>query len=655
MLVSPPLQSSAHSPRSASFPRPHSLSRKSKTSSGSTSFGGPAGASSVATQDPFTRWRPSYHFIAPKNWMNDPCGPLFDPKTGLYHLLYEYNPKGATWGNMSWMHATSTDLVTWRHVSNEPVIKSSTAYDGEGIFSGGMILHGPNGEKDQMTAVYTAVSNLPIHWTRDYHWGSEKLALVVSSDGGKTWTHSEQSLILDSPPKDLEGKIISWRDPFISAWPEMDKLLGETGTDNLYGLISGGLRDQTPTAFLYKLSPQKLHEWSYIGTIADVGLNTELAKGYSGDMGRNWEVCNFFQIDGHNYLLMNVEGCGANLKDRHAMWARCDLSLTATVDEKKHQPRMLPKASCLIDHGCLYAATTFHNVKDGRRILWGWVPEDDLGEDRYEEQGWSGCMALPRELFHATYDRVVGTFNNQTDPASMANFHIEEGPVAGTKKLTMLASRPVVESQLLRESAVEVDLPSQELGSPSEGKSTVAAKGIHSRNVEIECEMEILDETTTTEIGFILCHNSNMSRYVEVVYEPRQERLVVRRSNSSSERSVNLDSVSAPFTLLRQQQADASTKLEMLRWHVLLDNSVLEVFINDRCALTTRIYADDDSCKDVSFLVHGAGKVKIHGGKAWVGLKTAMLDAHTGSTATGETSDIVPPSSSSSASSSSRL
>lgn len=146
-----------------------------------------------------------------------------------------------------------------------------------------------------------------------------------------------------------------------------------------------------------------------------------------------------------------------------------------------------------------------------------------------------------------------------------------------------------------------------------------------------------------------------MSRYVEVVYEPRQERLVVRRSNSSSERSVNLDSVSAPFTLLRQQQADASTKLEMLRWHVLLDNSVLEVFINDRCALTTRIYADDDSCKDVSFLVHGAGKVKIHGGKAWVGLKTAMLDAHTGSTATGETSDIVPPSPSSSASSSSRL
>ncbi|MCO5558273.1 hypothetical protein L7F22_011852 [Adiantum nelumboides] len=561
-----------------------------------------------------------------------------------------------------------------------------------------MILHGPNGEKDQMTAVYTAVStdlisalsetsfdtfsslkvsNLPIHWTRDYHWGSEKLALVVSSDGGKTWSHSEQSLILDSPPKDLEGKIISWRDPFISAWPEMDELLGETGTDNLYGLISGGLRDQTPTAFLYKLTPQKLHEWSYIGTIADVGLNTELAKGYSGDMGRNWEVCNFFQIDGHNYLLMNVEGCGADLKGRHAMWARCDLSLTATVDEKKHQPRMLPKASCLIDHGCLYAATTFHNVKDGRRILWGWVPEDDLGEDRYEEQGWSGCMALPRELFHATYDRVVGTFNSQTNPASMANFHIEEGSVAGTKKLTMLASRPVVESQLLRESAVEVDLPSQELGSPSEGKSTVAAKGIHSRNVEIECEMEILDETTTTEIGFVLCHNSSesaflscvasqtghllswisidMSRYVEVVYEPRQERLIVRRSNSSSERSVNLDSVSAPFTLLRQQQADASSKLEMLKWHVLLDNSVLEVFINDRCALTTKIYVDDDSCKGVSFLVHGAGKVKIHGGKAWVGLKTAMLDAHTSSTATGETSDIVPPSPSPSASSSSRL
>lgn len=699
MLVSPTApsgatQTSAHSPHKATFPRPLSFSRKSKTSSSSTASGtvGGGGGGSGGTISPFSRWRPSYHFIAPRNWMNDPCGPSFDPKTGLYHLFYEFNPKGSTWGNMSWMHATSTDLVTWKHVSDEPVIKPSTSFDGEGIFSGGVLAQGPNGEPDQMTAIYTAVSNLPIHWTRKYHWGCEKLALIVSSDGGRTWSHNEQSLILDSPPKDLEGKVISWRDPFIAAWPKMDELLGggdgeeASSSDNLYGLISGGLRDQTPTAFLYKLKRSKLNEWSYIGTVADVGLNRELAKGYSGDMGRNWEVCNFFQINDITYLLMNVEGSGDDLKGRHAMWARCDVSVDtrteSTTGETSRTPVMTPRASCLFDHGCLYACTTFHNLKDGRRILWGWVPEDDLSEDRYEEQGWSGCMALPRELFHTTYDGVVGTFRGNSDPSSMAIFVIQEGSIPGTKKLSVLASRPVVETELLRSNAHFIDVPAQELASFSSStlcsdKTTVALKGIHSRNVEMTCEMEIPStaEGTTSEVGFVLAHNANMSRYVEVVYEPHKERITVRRAHSSSERGVNLEDVSAPFTLLRQLQqqhqqqqrrngdAMSSSKLETLKWHILLDNSVLEVFVNDRCALTTRLYVDEDeSCKGVSLLVNGSGgKVMVHETKAWVGLNRAMLDENTTTTTTAQLVSPPPPpspfssSSSSSSSTCSRL
>ena len=37
----------------------------------------------------FLKWRPSFHFIAPKGWMNDPCAPCYDAVTGLYHLFYQ--------------------------------------------------------------------------------------------------------------------------------------------------------------------------------------------------------------------------------------------------------------------------------------------------------------------------------------------------------------------------------------------------------------------------------------------------------------------------------------------------------------------------------------------------------------------------------------
>lgn len=58
-------------------------------------------------------YRPQYHFTPAKNWMNDPNGLLYH--NGIYHLYYQYNPGGDTWGAMSWGHATSDDLIHWEH------------------------------------------------------------------------------------------------------------------------------------------------------------------------------------------------------------------------------------------------------------------------------------------------------------------------------------------------------------------------------------------------------------------------------------------------------------------------------------------------------------------------------------------------------------
>ncbi|OZJ04148.1 hypothetical protein BZG36_03124 [Bifiguratus adelaidae] len=476
----------------------------------------------------FYEHRPHYHFMAPEGWMNDPCAPCYDRKTGLYHIFYQWNPKYHEWGNMSRGHAVSDDLITWTHVSYSP-----------------------------------------IQYLLPYKRGSETLSLASSEDGGKTWTKAEANPILPGPPTDIEPT--AWRDPFVNAWVALDALLDRKIGQYTYGIIAGGIRHKTPTCFLYSIPNGKPAEWTYLGPLIDVGLNCAKNR-WSGDLGVSWEVCNFFSIENTEYIIANVEGGksldGALSSDpsepttRQALWMTCTLAL-----HQNGQPQATPGISGQLDQGCLYAVNTFFDPVKSRRILWGWIPEDDLSSAYRAREGWACCLALPRELYNFQMEHVVRAL--RSDLSELHNCQFEQ-LTDDTFTLQTLGIRPLEEVTGLRNAAKTYIIPDF---------------SIKSSNATKKCQ----ETVTTSWLSSIM-----MKTVIE--FSTLQERLTVDRRDSVIDTDVNTSSVSSPLTLFYvKDPVTGETRLEPLQIRLFFDNSVLEVYANDRFALSTRIYATGES------------------------------------------------------------
>ena len=161
----------------------------------------PAGQprSTTATYD--EPLRPRIHFTPVRNFMNDPNGLVF--YKGEYHLFYQHNPQGTTWGHMSWGHAVSTDLLHWKHL---PVALAEE--DGVMIFSGSAVvdhddtsgLCRPTGQdRSCLVAIYTGHGH-----------GRQTQNLAVSRDRGRTWTKYAGNPVIDLGLKDFRDPKVFW-------------------------------------------------------------------------------------------------------------------------------------------------------------------------------------------------------------------------------------------------------------------------------------------------------------------------------------------------------------------------------------------------------------------------------------------------------------
>jgi len=180
----------------------------------------------------------------------------------------------------------------------------------------------------------------------------------------------------------------------------------------------------------------------------------------------------------------------------------------------------------LLDSGAFYAPKT-QTAASGERILWGWIPET-RPEAEFSQAGWAGCMSLPRVL---TLDSG-GQLKMQVAPAA-------------------------------------AELRGKEFSLPA--PQTAAAERMRAlRQVRIEtlaAEMSLKIRNAPFTVKLMDGRNG----FLTLNYDPSRTGKELLANNTSAQLPVPSGDGEISITLF-------------------LDGSVVEIFANEVCCLTTRVY-----------------------------------------------------------------
>jgi beta-fructofuranosidase len=408
--------------------------------------------------------------------MNDPNGVI--QWKGRYHIFYQYNPLGAYHSNIHWGHAVSDDLIHWERLPVAIAPDPGTVDEG-GIFSGSMVDN--NGTP---TAFYTGVN----------HGATiQQQCMATSDDDLISWVKHPGNPIVTGPP-DAAQQTVDFRDPYV--WRE--------GSD-WYMAVGSCVKGVGGTVFLYT-SPDLQH-WRYLNP---------LIVGDALRQGVIWECPNFFQL-GDKWVLIISSHTGQEINQ-----------VMYLVGEYRDH-RFYPEYEALFDRGPYYAPLS-HVDEQGRRLIWGWIPETRSQKEQLDA-GWSGAQAIPRVLTLDDKNRL----------------HMEPVP-----ELKQLRTVPKTGCDL---DHMPFQVPSLEL--------------------DIELSFDIQDEQ---RCGLRLEWNDTTEHLV-IFYDPVMQTLNIHNNLHKTPRN---DSVVG-----RQHRLDAGETLDL---RILVDHSVIEIIANNRSSITHRMY-----------------------------------------------------------------
>jgi fructan beta-fructosidase len=301
-------------------------------------------------------YRPQIHFTPEAHWMNDPNGLVFF--NNQYHLFYQYYPDSTDVGPMHWGHATSKDLVHWKHLP-VALYPDSLGY----IFSGSAVADVNNtsgfgkGGKTPLVAIFTH------HDPKGETAGIstyQNQSLAYSLDEGKTWTKYVGNPVLKNPG------IKDFRDPKVT-WYEAGKkwVMTLATLDRITFYSSSDLKNW-----------KKESEFGQ-----EVGAH-----------GGVWECPDLFtlSLNGRKVwiLIVNINPGGPN-------GGSATQYFTGQFDGTKFTPYQTDTR--WLDYGPdEYAGITWENTGD-RKIFFGWMSNWQYAQ-LVPTDRWRSAMTVPRDL-----------------------------------------------------------------------------------------------------------------------------------------------------------------------------------------------------------------------------------------------------------------
>lgn len=296
-------------------------------------------------------FRPQFHFTPRRGWTNDPNGLVY--YGGEYHLFFQHNPYGVRWGNMTWGHAVSPDLVHWRELP--PAIYPDhlgTIFSGSAVVDQNNTAGFSRGDEKALVCVYTSAGSCvrpPVPFTQ---------SIAYSLDRGRSWTKYDKNPVLGH----LAG---SNRDPKV-IWHEATRRW-----------IMALFLDKQDYALFW--SPD-LKQWTRLSDVPPLDAS---------------ECPDFFELP--------VDGRKDNT--RWVFWGGNGNYLIGRFDGKTFTKESGPHSSRFGAND--YAAQTYSDIPaaDGRRIQIAW-----MAGGKYPDMPFNQQMTIPRVLTLRTTPEGIRLF-----------------------------------------------------------------------------------------------------------------------------------------------------------------------------------------------------------------------------------------------------